>query len=187
LADRDIFGEVWGVTFSSDGRRLLTVGREKKIHIRKTALWGLLPSNQVEDLPFTPARIWDVETGRQLVALHGRELDVCCASFGPDGRKVVTAESTSKSYGNYLDTGTMISSGSTSSVGEQTFAIVYDAATGKELLRLPHKGEIIRAVFSPDGRRILTSSNPSRFPAQGIRLWDAENGSLVFAFGTNTT
>src|SRR5262249_59167137 len=72
LADRDIFGEVWGVTFSSDGRRLLTVGREKKIHIRKTALWGLLPSNQVEDLPFTPARIWDVETGRQLVALPAR-------------------------------------------------------------------------------------------------------------------
>jgi WD40 repeat protein/serine/threonine protein kinase len=33
LADRDIFGEVWGVTFSSDGRRLLTVGRERKIHI----------------------------------------------------------------------------------------------------------------------------------------------------------
>lgn len=43
LADRDVCGVVWDLTFSPGGRRLLTVGQEKKIRVRKTALLGLLP------------------------------------------------------------------------------------------------------------------------------------------------
>jgi WD40 repeat protein len=182
IPERDIFREVRGVSFSPDGRRLLTVEREKKIVIRKTALSGLVPSNAEEDLPFTPARIWDVETGQQLAALPAREYDVRCASFSPDGRKVVTGESPSKFIGTYLDTGAMVLTETKSSTDWQTVALVYDAVTGKELLRLPHQGDITRAVFGPDCRRILTSSSPPRYPGQGIRLWDAEDGRLLVGF-----
>jgi WD40 repeat protein len=181
---RDRTAEVWGITFSADGRRLLTIADEEKIRIRKTTLWGLAATNQEEELPFTPARIWDVETGQQLAALPAGELAVRCACFSPDGRKVLTAESTDKRFATYWDTGRLLGSGSSSGGDERTCARVYEAAMGKELLKLPHEGAIIRAIFSPDGRRILTSSDPSRYPSQGIRVWDAENGKLLFGLDT---
>ena len=172
--------EVLGVTYSPDGRRLLTIAREEKIRIRRTTLFGLVPSN--EDLPYTPARIWDVETGAQLLALRAGEFSLSCAYFSPDGRKVLTAESDFKPYyAVYSDTGgTIFSQGLSSAPGKPTFARLYDAASGKELLKLPHNGRIIRAVFSPDGRRIVTSSDPGRWPSLSVYLWDAENGKMLF-------
>ncbi len=195
--------EVLGVTYSPDGRRLLTIAREERIRIRKTTFGpppvagsrrafdeiGLVPSNQEEDLPYTPARIWDVETGEQLLALRAGEFSLSCACFSPDGRKVLTAENTEKHHGVYSDTGRMISSGGSEVGGIPTFARLYDAASGKELLKLPHKGRIIRVVFSPDGRRILTSSDPGIYPSLTVHLWDAENGTMLFGLeghGSNT-
>jgi len=83
----------------------------------------------------------------------------------------------------------MISSGGSEVGGIPTFARLYDAASGKELLKLPHKGRIIRAVFSPDGRRIVTSSDPGMYPSLTVHLWDAENGKMLFGLeghGSNT-
>lgn len=89
-----------------------------------------------------------------------------------------------KIFGTFLDTGAMISSGTTSSPKERTFALVYDAVTGKELLRMPQEGEIKRAAFSPDGRKILTSSTPPSTPGERIRLWNAEDGRQLFGVAT---
>ena len=143
-------------------------------------------SKQDEALPFTPARIWDVETGKQLAALQAGEFSLSCACFSPDGRKVLTADSTNKRYAVYSNTGQMMSGGmsggSSSSGGNpQTFVRVYDTATGKELLKLPHQGEILRAEFSADGRRVLASAKSGTWPNKNIKMWDAENGTLLFA------
>jgi WD40 repeat protein len=198
LPDRDGFANVTGVVFSPDGRRLLSVADEEQIKIRKggpAQLWSLpflskpkpppdapgADSGKDEALPFTPARIWDVETGKQLVALQAGEASLSWACFSRDGGKVLTADSASKRYAVYTDSGRHVTSGASSGGNLQTFVRIHDATTGEELLKLPHQGEILRAEFSADGRKVLTSGNSAKWPNKGIKMWDAVNGTLLFA------
>jgi eukaryotic-like serine/threonine-protein kinase len=206
LPNRDGFAKVLGVVFSPDGRRLLSIADEEQIKVRKTGpvqSWAIpflskpqpplqdsdIRSKQDEAVFFTPARIWDVETGKQLAALQAGEFSLACACFSPDGRKVLTADSTNKRYAVYSNTGQMMSQGASSSSGgnQSAFVRVYDTATGKELLKLPHQGEILRAEFSADGRRILASTSSNSSPNKDIKMWDAENGTLLFAIEKNSS
>ncbi len=199
--------EVSGVVFSPDSRRLLSIADEERITISKSAsepMWGFpflskpkppaigpdAPAQAEEALPFTPARIWDVQTGKQLAALQAGEFSPSCACFSPDGRKALAADSTNKRYAVYSDSGSgPMSSGMSSGGGNkpQTFVRVYDAATGKELLKLPHEGEVVHVEFSADGRKILTSYNPNHAPSKSIKVWDAENGRLLFDIESNNS
>ena len=204
--DSERFATVLGVVFSPDSRRLLSIADEERITVRKQdagPLWGLpflskpkppaigpdAPAQHDEALPFTPARIWDVQTGKQLIALQAGEFSPSCASFSPDGRKVLTAENTIRRYAVYSDSGRgPMNSGMSSNSGNQkTFVRVYDSATGKELLKLPHEGEIVHAEFSRDGRRILATCNMNRSPSKNIKLWDAESGELLFGIESSNS
>lgn len=52
---------------------------------------------------------------------------------------------------------------------------ILDAFTGRLLYTLDgHKEEITYAVFSPDGKRIISGSQDNT-----IRIWDADNGKLI--------
>ena len=72
---------------------------------------------------------------------------VNAASFSPDGRTVVTTS------------------------WDRT-ARLWDAESGKELLRLTHDAEVWAASFSPDGRTVATASDDKT-----ARLWDAAGGN----------
>lgn len=197
LPDRSGYANVTGVVFSPDGRRLLSIADEELIKIRKGVPEPMFtipflskpkpPANQDtgsdkdEPLPFTPARVWDVETGKQLLALQAGEASLSCACFSRDGRKILTADSDKKRYAVYTDSGRPMTSGSSSGGNLQTFVRIHDATTGKELLKLPYQGEILRAEFSADGRRVLTSGKSGTWPNKDIKMWDAENGTLLFA------
>ena len=46
-------------------------------------------------------------------------------------------------------------------------AHIYDADSGRELLRLPHDAKVIKAVFSPNGRLLLTAAEDKAARASG--------------------
>src|SRR6202012_5288770 len=54
-------------------------------------------------------------------------------------------------------------------------ARVWDAATGKEIIKLVgHGGSVGQAIWSPDGARILTTSND-----ETGRVWSAISGKQI--------
>jgi WD40 repeat protein len=70
-------------------------------------------------------------------------------------------------------------------------ARIWDAATGKELARLPHDAPVVFGRFSPDGTRVLTIASRNYtldhrgFTSGGVggetaaRIWDATTGKLL--------
>ena len=80
------------------------------------------------------ARIWDANSGAELLVLRGHTAGIYNAAFSPDGRRVISA-----SYDNS--------------------ARVWDAVTGASLAVLRgHTEPVAKACFSPDGQRIATAS-----------------------------
>src|SRR5207302_3775594 len=91
------------------------------------------------------ARMWDVETGRELFTLGGHGGCVHSVQFSPTGDRVVTVE---RFPDNNLH--------------------LWDAATGKRLAVLKgHENQVTHASFSPDGTRLVTTSMD-----RTVRVWD---------------
>jgi WD40 repeat protein/serine/threonine protein kinase/tetratricopeptide (TPR) repeat protein len=58
-------------------------------------------------------------------------------------------------------------------------ARVWDVVTGRPVTpALRHKGGVIAALFSPDGRRLVTTSVPGPNHASEVRVWDIARGRL---------
>jgi WD40 repeat protein len=93
------------------------------------------------------ARVWNVVTGGQFVALENGS-PIFSASFSLDGNRIVTAS---------LD----------------RTARVWDAATGRDIAVLKgHELALVSAAFSPDGTRVVTASYDKT-----ARIWDAATGA----------
>jgi WD40 repeat protein len=90
--------------------------------------------------------VWDVETGRRLQAFNigGTHL-----ALSPDGTKVAMSPGNSK------------------------WAVAYDTRTGEELHRLNSEFNGIAISYSPDGRKLASSSWTA------LSLWNAETGELL--------
>ncbi|MFP6766373.1 MAG: WD40 repeat domain-containing protein, partial [Planctomycetaceae bacterium] len=100
------------------------------------------------------ARLWNVsglwEAGAagmvaatQQRSLEGHKGEVLSATFSADSSRIVTT-------------------------GEDTLAIVWDTASGKQLYRLSgHTAEVTAAAFSQSGDRIVTASNDNT-----VKVWD---------------
>jgi WD40 repeat protein len=160
-------GRLTHITFSPDGRRVLTSGQENVVRVWDASTGKPVArlvghADWVKSGVFSPdgrrvvtagedktARVWDAETG---ASLHGplRHDDVVSqATFSPDGRRVLTGS---------LD-GT---------------ARLWDADSGKELARIAHGSAVNRVAFSPDGRRVVTGGVDGT-----ARVWDAATGEGV--------
>nr|WP_246786969.1 P-loop NTPase fold protein [Rhizobium leguminosarum] len=115
------------------------------------------------------ARIWDVATGKVLRVLRVQDGVVLSAAFSPDGARIVT---TLGMAADSIRTGTEIP------------AKIWDAATGSELEVLRgHAESVISAVFSPDGRSIVTTSD-----ALTVRIWsDADGKNTTILSGYSGT
>ncbi len=168
---------VTSVTFSSDGKHILTGSGDQTVKIWDAAsghemltLKGL--TGQVvafssdgkrivtasED---KTAKVWDAQTGKYLLTLKGHEAMVGFAAFSPDGKRIAT--------------------------GTWNTVKVWDAQTGKGLLTLKvHSGKVVGEIasvsfssvaFSPDGKWVLTGSTDKT-----AKTWDAQTGKNILTF-----
>ena len=103
------------------------------------------------------AIIWDVETGKELLKLEGHRIVVYSAAFSPDGKTIVSAGG--GEYSSFIDSFWSVR--------------IWDAESGKELQRLEKHTKYIRsAAFSPDGKRIVSTSGD-----ETVVIWSASGWS----------
>jgi len=88
-------------------------------------------------------KVWDAESGQEMLTLEGHPSYVTSVSFSPDGKRIVSGSN------------------------DNTVKI-WDAETGQEMLTLKgHSSSVMSVSFSPDGRRIVSGSGDDT-----IKIWD---------------
>jgi WD40 repeat protein/tRNA A-37 threonylcarbamoyl transferase component Bud32 len=111
---------VASLAFSPDGRRLAGVGDE------------------------TDAKVWDVQSGDEVLVLRGHTGSLQSVVFTPDGRRIATA-------------------------GWDHTIKIWDAVTGLETMTLPGYVRNVSCVaFSSDGMRLASCGDNNT-----VRIWDA--------------
>jgi RNA polymerase sigma factor (sigma-70 family) len=159
------------LAFSPDGKTLLSRGPVGKgLHLWKTATgkevrrfdehWdtvrfrahALSPDGKRlavvyddEENKSRPVRLWDVTTGKELLALPGEQASAVCLAFSPDCKTLAT--------GHESRAGKVVR--------------LWDAATGKELRSLKGDGAPSTLAFSRDGKTLAAA-----VAGNAIILWD---------------
>ena len=160
-----LLGAIAVVKFSPNSDRMLTVSRDVYGRMQKAG-------GKEEPIPYTPVRVWDAASGKELLALKGLTEPIQTASFSPDGRTLLTVSSGMGSETVLTPNGASGEDGFR--WGARDRIRLYDAGTG-ELLRTIGRPNVFfaDAVWSPESRRIYV------FDSQGSQIWDAESGQEI--------
>jgi WD40 repeat protein/serine/threonine protein kinase len=185
---------------------------QAQTHLALKTLQGHL--EQVASVAFSPdgqrvvtgswdgtAKVWDADSGKDLLTLKSNSEGIRGVAFSPDGTRIVTGsdDQTATVWDAATGNERFTLTGHTNHVksvafspdgrrivtgGDDRTAIVWDAVTGRKILTLRGHKEMINSVaFSPDGQRIVTCSWD-----RTVRVWDAGNGQeLLTIEGPNAS
>lgn len=176
-------GSFYSAAFSPDGRRLVTAALEAKARIWDTAngecLLTLPDVGLLHVATFSPdgrwivtahrgvVRIWDADSGKGVGELKGLEGDVWRVLYSPDGRWIVGSDNDKTIVWNAA-TGDILTSFAASSlaaftedgsrllVEDGSQGILWDVEALAAQTGHRHKDRISRALFSPDGQRVIS-------------------------------
>jgi WD40 repeat protein len=145
---------VVGVAFSPDSKRIISCSSKPL---------GISNSDPGEP---GEVKVWDAESGQEIVTLQGHKRFVGSVAYSHDGKRLA-----SLSRDNTLK--------------------IWDAQTGRELRSLPVQAADRGIVaFSPDGKRIASSNGARNTigPAEAgeIKVWDVETGDELFVLQGHT-
>jgi WD40 repeat protein/serine/threonine protein kinase len=166
LSHKGVFGGV--AAFSPDGKR-----------------WASRVTSEGEEI-----KLYDVQTGKELLSLKGHTGWTEGVAFSPDGKRLATASTDGTVKVWDAQTGQELLSlkgtlwkvafspdGKRLAGGSWNTLKVWDAQTGQELLsRNESDGAYVKA-FSPDGKLLATTSQ-----AGTLRIWDVQTGQAIRAF-----
>jgi WD40 repeat protein/tRNA A-37 threonylcarbamoyl transferase component Bud32 len=142
LALKGHTAQVTSVAFSPDGKRIASGAGGR-------AAQGKLLPGQV--------KVWDAQTGQQLLDLKGHANIVLSVAFSPDGKRLASA------------------SGANTTPPTPGEVKVWDAQTGQEAFPLKgHTGPVKSVAFSPNGKRLASGSGDKT-----VKVWDAQSGQQL--------
>lgn len=146
-------------------------------------------------------RIWDVKTGEVIDSIKATSGTTYSVAYSPDGKYVLanadpdgkriivnneaciymwdlkTKQLIRKFQGGKSGMTTFSPDGKlllSSSFGLETPICIWDVKTGQLLHKLNHEGNIYSALFSPDGKVVISASS-----FQTIKIWDVKTGKLL--------
>jgi WD40 repeat protein len=156
------------VAFSSDGKYLVSVGRDSVATIWNVASHARVLSMHGHEHPIrtvamsadgayvasageeTRVMLWNASTGKLVKILGGHAGFVNTLAFSPDGRMLATGDATGK-------------------------VVIWNLANGAPRHQLAaHTDEVNSLAFSPDGRALATAGEDGR-----VVLWNTDNGQKL--------
>ena len=175
-------GEVWSVSFSKDGERVVSGSWDRTV------------------------RIWHAETGRELQKLKGHGSLITSVSFAPDGKRVASGSLDNIVRIWDLETGNQqhklkghthfVNSVSYSPGGEflvsgsrDKTARIWDTKKGEQLLVFNDHTSTINCVsFSPSGKLVVSGSGYMFTSNEDntVRIWNAKTGEQKWKFSGHT-
>jgi eukaryotic-like serine/threonine-protein kinase len=144
--------------------------------------------------------LWNIDSGKELIRFKAGTQRIRALAFSRDG-KWLAAGSQDKSVYMWNPAGgrsfqferaepvqavAFSSDGTLLAVATVTKVGIHQAADGKEVLSFPtYTHNVVKMVFSPDGKRLATagSSEVETGRGGGLKLWDVASGRETFSLG----
>ncbi len=155
------------IAFSPNGRQLASVASrlaakpEDETTPGLKAVGGVLGEWLIKKEKFSELKIWDVETGAEIIQFPKDQSPVEPICYSPDGKTIAGG-------------------------GVAFTAGLWDVETGQVMRIYTHRNFHLQALaFSPDGKRLAGAywgRDYQQFPARGVQVWDTATRAVIHDF-----